>query len=122
MRFREEAKPRGMFILEAHNPIADGDSSLLIGEQWEDVEFEVALDSGSQDHVCDEEDCPGYSTVASPGSSRGQCFIVGDGNRLPNMGQSTQPAAIEWQHGRPSVLLSDSPSNTTVDECWQDLR
>ena len=87
VRFQDAPKASGMFILESHNPIAEGDSAVLIGEQWEDVEFEVALDSGSQDHVCDEEDCPGYSTVASPGSSRGQCFIVGDGNRLPNMGQ-----------------------------------
>ena len=68
----------------------------MSNEKWEDIEFEVALDSGSQEHVCDEVDCPGYSTVASPGSSRGQCFIVGDGNRLPNMGQrvlNLQPMA-----------------------------
>ena len=36
---------------------------------------------------CDEQDCPGYTTEASPGSSRGQCFIVGDGGRLENKGQ-----------------------------------
>jgi hypothetical protein len=64
-----------------------GDAQVLSAEQWVDVEFEVALDSGSQDHVCDDIDCPGYVTEVSPGSSRGQCFIVGDGNRIANLGQ-----------------------------------
>ena len=58
-----------------------------MNEEWCDVEFEVALDSGSQDHVCDESDTPGYQLEDSPGSTRGQCFIVGNGSRLPNMGQ-----------------------------------
>ena len=47
------------------------------------------MDSGSQDHVCDEVDCPGYTTVSSPGSSRGQCFVVGNGGTLDNLGQRT---------------------------------
>jgi hypothetical protein len=63
------------------------DSQIMSNELWQDVEFDVALDSGSQDHVCDEVDCPGYATEPSPGSSRGQCFIVGNGGRLDNMGQ-----------------------------------
>ena len=63
------------------------DSQVMSNEVWQDVEFDVALDSGSQDHVCDEVDCPGYETQPSPGSSRGQCFIVGNGGRLDNMGQ-----------------------------------
>ena len=63
------------------------DQQVLANETWVDVEFDVALDSGSQEHVCDEVDCPGYVTEPSPGSSRGQCFIVGDGGRLANMGQ-----------------------------------
>ena len=86
VRFSDPAS-RGLHIFEVHDPIVDGDSAILSNE-WEDVEFEVALDSGSQDHVCAAEDCPGYRTESSPGSNRGQCFIVGDGNRLPNMGQS----------------------------------
>ena len=75
----------GIHIFEVVDPI--GGQSVLSAEQWDDIEFEVALDSGSQDHVCDEQDCPGYTTEVSPGSSRGQCFIVGDGGKLPNQGQ-----------------------------------
>ena len=52
-----------------------------------DIEFEVALDSGSQEHVCDEQDCPGYLTTPSPGSKPGRCFRVGDGGKLENQGQ-----------------------------------
>jgi hypothetical protein len=60
-----------------------------VGEhgEWVDVEFEVALDSGAQDHVCDDTDTPGYDIEASPGSSRGACFIVGNGSRIANQGQ-----------------------------------
>ena len=59
-----------------------------MNEDWCDVEFEVALDSGSQDHVCDEADTPGYLLEDSPGSTRGQCFVVGNGGRLANLGQN----------------------------------
>ena len=65
----------------------DNEPQVLSNTTWVDVEFDVALDSGSQEHVCDEVDCPGYMLEDSPGSSRGQCFIVGDGGRLANRGQ-----------------------------------
>ena len=82
----EQPKTKGLHIFEVVDPTSD--SSVLANEAaWQDVEFEVALDAGSQDHVCDEVDCPGYVTQPSPGSSRGQCFIVGDGGRLENLGQ-----------------------------------
>jgi hypothetical protein len=55
---------------------------------WQDLEFEVALDSGSVVHVCAPEDCPGYRCEESPGSRRGQEFLVGDGGTIPNLGQS----------------------------------
>jgi hypothetical protein len=55
---------------------------------WKDLEFEVALDSGSVVHVCAPEDCPGYSCRDSPGSRRGQEFLMGDGGTIPNLGQS----------------------------------
>jgi hypothetical protein len=60
-----------------------------VGEhgEWTDVEFEVALDSGAQDHVCDDADTPGYILEESPGSSRGACFVVGNGSRIHNQGQ-----------------------------------
>ena len=82
----ESRSAKGIHIFEVSDPISD-DREILSAEQWEDIEFEVALDSGSQDHVCDDVDCPGYATEESPGSSRGQCFVVGDGGKLANMGQ-----------------------------------
>ena len=57
-------------------------------EEWVDCEFEVALDSGSTDHVASTVDIPGYVVEASPGSKAGQGFIVGNGQRVPNDGQS----------------------------------
>ena len=56
-------------------------------DMWEDIEFEVALDSGSVVHVCGPSDCPGYLLQESPGSRRGQKFLMGDGGEIPNMGQ-----------------------------------
>ena len=84
--FDDDYPKPGLCLFEVADPIGD-QSELLANEAWQDVEFEVALDSGSQDHVCDEIDCPGYVTEPSPGSMRGQCFIVGNGGRLDNKGQ-----------------------------------
>ena len=61
---------------------------LVNSDAWKDVEFEVALDSGSVVHVCSIEDCPGYRVGESPGSRRGQEFLMGDGGTIPNLGQS----------------------------------
>ena len=66
----------------------DGDSILVSEDAWQDMEFEVALDSGSVVHVCSVEDCPGYKVGESPGSKRGQQFLMGDGGEIPNLGQS----------------------------------
>ena len=60
---------------------------LMAGDAWADIEFEVALDSGSTDNVCHKADAPGYVTVTSQGSRRGQNFVIGDGNKLPNEGE-----------------------------------
>ena len=81
-----------------------------VSEEWCDVEFEVALDSGSQDHVCDEANTPGYALEHSPGSSRGQCFIVGNGGRLPNMGQKVLN------------LEPESDESTSLKSCFQIAR
>ena len=61
---------------------------LMSGDAWRDLEFEVALDSGSVVHVCSRDDCPGYMLAESPGSRRGQEFLMGDGGTIPNQGQS----------------------------------
>jgi hypothetical protein len=70
-------------ILTASEP-----QHILVNEAWKDLEFEVALDSGSVVHVCSQDDCPGYMLAESPGSRRGQEFLMGDGGTIPNMGQS----------------------------------
>ena len=56
-------------------------------DQWEDIEFEVALDSGSVVRVCAPADCPGYLLQEFAGSRRGQEFLMGDGGTIPNLGQ-----------------------------------
>ena len=54
---------------------------------WTDVEFEVALDSGCTDNVCHSGDAPGYVIQESLGSKCGQGFLVGNGERVPNIGE-----------------------------------
>ena len=50
----------------------------------------MALDSGAVIHVCAPTDCPGYALVESPGSRRGQEFLMGDGGTIPNLGQNSR--------------------------------
>ena len=89
---------------------ADADGlEINMNEDWCDVEFEAALDSGSQDHVRDEADTPGYLLESSPGSSRGHCFIVGKG-RLPNLGQKILN------------LEPESDGSTNLKSCFQIAR
>ena len=64
----------------------DNDMIMPVGD-WQDVDINIALDSGACNHVLDAEDVPGYRVVESPGSRRGQNFIVGNGAGLPNEGQ-----------------------------------
>ena len=90
---------------------ADADGlEINMNEDWCDVEFEVGLDSGSKDHVCDEADTPGYVLESSPGSSRGQFFIVGNGGRLPNMGQNILN------------IEPESDGSTSLKSCFQIAR
>ena len=49
--------------------------------QWENLEFEVALDSGSVVHICAPVDCPGDQLQEWQGSHRGQEFLMGAGGR-----------------------------------------
>jgi hypothetical protein len=69
--------------------VADPAEILVATEQWKDLEFEVALDSGSVVHVCAPGDIPGYLVQASVGSRRGQEFLMGDGGTIPNLGESS---------------------------------
>ena len=70
--------------------ISDEDGILVSETQeWPEVEFEVALDSGSVVHVCSNEDTLGYLLEPSPGSRRAQMFMMQYGNKIPNEGQTT---------------------------------
>ena len=62
---------------------------LLSDGEFVETEIEVALDSGCCEHVLDIVDAPGYinSILPSPGSRRGQQFVVGNGQRIANEGQ-----------------------------------
>ena len=84
-------------------------SSINVAENWVDIEIIVALDSGSQDHVCAEEDAPGYDLLQSEGSKSQQCFIVGDGGRLPNMGEK-------------KLNLEPEDSANAISSCFQIAR
>ena len=67
--------------------VTEPEQILINNDAWADIEFEVALDSGAVVHVCAPADCPGYSLEESPGSRRGQEFLMGDGGVIPNLGQ-----------------------------------
>ncbi len=58
--------------------------------EWYEEPFEVALDSGSGEHVADEEEvAPAYTVTSSPGSRAGQHFVSAARQRIPNKGQFT---------------------------------
>ena len=79
-------KPIGSTLCLCEGELPDREV-LVSSAEWVDVEFEVALDSGSTDHVCHSGDVPGYLVEASPGSKAGQNFVVGNGAKVPNDGQ-----------------------------------
>ena len=66
-------------------------------DSWQDLEFEVALDSGAVVHVCAPDDIPGYLVQASAGSKRGQEFLMGNGGTIPSLGESSLNLS---DHGR----------------------
>jgi hypothetical protein len=76
-------------VLEPVNLLVGADGPILAAEeqQWRDIEFEVALDSGSVVHVAAEGDTPMY--VLDNSASARECanFIVGDGGTMENKGQ-----------------------------------
>ena len=72
----------------------------LVNEaDWQDVEFEVALDSGCTDNGCHPGDVPRYPIEASVGSRHHQAFLVGNGSRVPDEGQ----AHLSLQTGGPEA-------------------
>ena len=61
----------------------------VMNVEWVDVDIDVVLDSGCSDHVMNVElDAPGYAVTPSAGSTQGRGFIVGNGERVPNKGET----------------------------------
>ena len=52
--------------------------------EWVHTKFEVASNSGCADNMCHPGDDPGYQLQASPGSTCGQNFVVGNGAKILN--------------------------------------
>ena len=99
---RSQLKGGGLLTL-FEGEILDG--QLISGTQdWIDVEFKVALDSGCTEHVRAPDDVPGYVCVESPGSRVGQHFVVGDGGRITNQGRAC--LSLETMGETPSAIKS----------------
>ena len=64
-------------------------------DDFEEVEIEVAADSGCGDHVAAASDIPGYTVEPSDASRRGCGFIAADGGRIDNEGT----ACLQLQAG-----------------------
>ena len=60
---------------------------LMANDAWEDIEFEVAFDTGSVVHVCAPGDRPGDLLHEAPGSKQGQEFQMDEGGLIKNVGQ-----------------------------------
>ena len=82
--FRNEESDHEYEVLPV--TVDDGEEIMPM-EAWQDRDIEMCLDSGCCNHVLDAEDAPGYLVSESPGSRRGQNFVVGNGQRVPNEGQ-----------------------------------
>ena len=65
------------------------DPAALAIADFVETDIVITLDSGCVDHLADMADMPGYACVLepSPGSKRGQAFIVGNGSKVKNQGQ-----------------------------------
>ena len=73
-------------------------------EEWQDSIIEIILDIGACRHVMARESAPGYPVHESPGSRRGQNFIVGNGERVPNEGQMALSLQAEVGEGVTALL------------------
>jgi len=68
---------------------SEEDPAVMAMEDFVETDILLTLDSGCCDHIVDMADAPGYACVLhlSPGSQRGQKFVVGSGDRVSNKGQ-----------------------------------
>ena len=67
---------------------SEGGGEINVASDWQDIEFEVCLDSGCTDNVCHPGDVPGYIVEPSAGSRAKGGFTVGSGQRFTNDGQA----------------------------------
>ena len=81
------------------------DAEVFVND-WMDVEFEVALDSGSIVHVCRDSDSPGYELSHSEGSKRGRCFLVGNGGKMPELGQKKLRLEVPQEGDQMGLIAS----------------
>ena len=88
--------------------VLDYQSQPALAADWQDIEFDAALDSGCVEHVCDSADVQGYEIEASHGSRAGQGFIVGNGNTIPNIGQATL-----------NLVTDQNGEETKITPCFQ---
>ena len=64
----------------------DDQEVMAVGD-WKERTIDIILDSGCCRHVMPPSEVTGYVVRESPGSRRGQNFIVGNGEPVPNEGQ-----------------------------------
>ena len=72
---------------------------LAAADEWQDLDFEVTLESGCVEHVCDRADIACYPVEPSQAPRAGLGFVVGNGNTIPNQGQSTLQLDVEAGEG-----------------------
>ena len=92
MRRRQAWTPRSAEQPTPHEPaqvvsVDVDDMEAMTVSTWQDRPVEMILDSGCCRHVMPPSEAAGYAVQDSPGSRRGQNFIVGNGEAVPNEGQ-----------------------------------
>ena len=90
---------------------------MLRVRNWIDIDLEMVLESGACEHVMDSEDAPGHAAFESPGSRRGQGFVVGNGAREPNEGQ----VQLNLEMGSTDGTIRDLSSTFQVAEINRPL-
>jgi hypothetical protein len=112
----------------ACNIMTSEDPEVLSMEDWIETDILLTLDSGCCDHICDISDAPGYANFLepSPGSQRGQRFVVGNGDRVKNQGQirlrmKSQDASGSLMNGIFQVAEITRPLMSVSKLCDQDM-
>ena len=85
---------------EVYDSINMADTEGNVKDEYFEECFEVALDSGSGEHVASKKDAPSYTVVPSAGSRAGQHFIAANNARIPNQGEFTLSLRGEAEQGK----------------------